>query len=175
MFDFAQIQEIIRMVGKHKISEFSVKDGEFKLTIRAQSGNIEGAAPITTAPVMVPMQQPVMAVAAPAPVAAPVVAAPEAAPAPAAEKPAPAAPASSANTATIKSPMVGTFYRSASPDKPPFVKVGDTVEAGQRVCIIEAMKLFNEIESDIKGKIVKILVDDAKPVEYDQPLFLVEV
>ncbi len=170
MLDFAQIQEIIRMVGKHKIAEFSVKDGEFKLTIRAQSGSAEGTLPATTAPVMLPMQSPVMTVAAPTP--PPAVVAAEAAPA-AAEKP--AAAAAPANTVTIKSPMVGTFYRSASPDKPPFVKVGDMVETGQRVCIIEAMKLFNEIESDVKGKIVKILVDDAKPVEYDQPLFLVEV
>lgn len=171
MLDFAQIQEIIRMVGKHKIAEFSVKDGEFKLTIRAQSGSTEGTLPATTAPVMQPMQSPVMTVAAPPP--PPPVAVAEAAPAAATEKP--AAAAAAANTATIKSPMVGTFYRSASPDKPPFIKVGDMVDVGQRVCIIEAMKLFNEIESDVKGKIVKILVDDAKPVEYDQPLFLVEV
>lgn len=75
---------------------------------------------------------------------------------------------------TIKSPMVGTFYRSSGPDKAPFVKVGDTVDAGTTVCIIEAMKLFNEIESDVKGKIVKVLVEDASPVEYDQPLFVVE-
>lgn len=75
---------------------------------------------------------------------------------------------------TIKSPMIGTFYRSAGPDKPPFVNVGDEIAAGKTVCIIEAMKLFNEIESDIKGKIVKVLVNDATPVEYDQPLFLVD-
>ncbi|MEQ1747177.1 MAG: acetyl-CoA carboxylase biotin carboxyl carrier protein, partial [Saprospiraceae bacterium] len=88
--------------------------------------------------------------------------------------PAPTASADAANTITIKSPMVGTFYRSAGPDKGPFVKVGDTVDVGTTVCIIEAMKLFNEIESDAKGKIVKVLVEDASPVEYDQPLFVIE-
>ncbi len=89
--------------------------------------------------------------------------------------PAPAAPAAEAsNLITIKSPMIGTFYRSSSPDKPSFVNVSDEVKAGQVVCIIEAMKLFNEIESEISGKIVKVLVDNASPVEYDQPLFLVE-
>jgi acetyl-CoA carboxylase biotin carboxyl carrier protein len=80
----------------------------------------------------------------------------------------------SSNTVTIKSPMIGTFYRKASPDKPNFVDVGDEVTPGKVVCIIEAMKLFNEIESEVKGKIVKILVEDSSPVEYDQPLFLVE-
>ena len=99
--------------------------------------------------------------------AAPVAAAPEAS--------APAAYAEdSSNTEEIKSPMIGTFYRKSAPDKPLFVEVGDTVEKGQVICIIEAMKLFNEIESEVSGKIVKVLVDDSQPVEYDQPLFLVE-
>jgi acetyl-CoA carboxylase biotin carboxyl carrier protein len=84
------------------------------------------------------------------------------------------APEDNAKFLTIKSPMVGTFYRSPNPEKGPFVKIGDSVDAGTTVCIIEAMKLFNEIESDVKGKIVKVLVEDASPVEYDQPLFLVE-
>src|SRR5690606_689646 len=116
-----------------------------------------------------------MAAPAPAQVIQPVVAAPAAAPAPAAGKSAPP-PAADEDSKyiTIKSPMIGTFYRSAGPDKPPFVNVGDEIAAGQAVCIIEAMKLFNEIESDIKGKIVKVLVNDATPVEYDQPLFLVD-
>jgi acetyl-CoA carboxylase biotin carboxyl carrier protein len=107
--------------------------------------------------------------------AAPAPAAPAPAAAPKAEAaPAPAPAAENANYLTIKSPMVGTFYRSSTPDKPAFVKVGDPVNSGQTVCIIEAMKLFNEIESDVKGKIVKVLVEDASPVEYDQPLFLVD-
>jgi acetyl-CoA carboxylase biotin carboxyl carrier protein len=167
--DFNQIQELIRMVGKHKISEFSLKEGDFKLTIRAQSSHPDGVpAPmvVTAAPQQM-MTLPV-APAAPAPAAAP--------PAPKAEAPAAAAPAASDDSKllAIKSPMVGTFYRSSGPDKPPFVKIGDTVEPGSKVCIIEAMKLFNEIESEVKGKIVKILVEDASPVEYEQPLFLVE-
>jgi acetyl-CoA carboxylase biotin carboxyl carrier protein len=112
--------------------------------------------------------QPIAAIAA-APVAAPQ---PQAAPP--AEKPAKAAEAPAGNTVTIKSPMIGTFYRSPSPDKPAFVNIGDEITPGKVVCIIEAMKLFNEIESEVSGKIVKVLVEDASPVEYDQPLFLVE-
>ena len=104
--------------------------------------------------------------------AAPTPAPAEAAPAPA--TPAAPAPEASDNYITVKSPMIGTFYRSPSPDKPAFFEVGDTIKPGDTVCIIEAMKLFNEIESEVAGKIVKVLVDDASPVEYDQPLFLVE-
>lgn len=159
--DFNQIQEIIRMVSKHKLSEFILKEGEFKLVVRNQG---TGGESHMVAPVMVQAQP---AAPAPAPVA------PVAAPAPKAE-PAPAASNDDASYLTIKSPMVGTFYRSSTPEKPPFIKIGDAVDAGQTVCIIEAMKLFNEIESDVKGKIVKILVEDASPVEYDQPLFLVD-
>ena len=98
-----------------------------------------------------------------------------AAPAPVDAAATPATPAPVAATGTsIKSPMVGTFYRSAGPDKPPFVKPGDKVSKGQVICIIEAMKLFNEIEAEMDGTIVKVLVDDASPVEYDQPLFIIE-
>jgi acetyl-CoA carboxylase biotin carboxyl carrier protein len=159
--DFTQIQEIIRMVSKHKLSEFILKEGEFKLVVRNQVTVVEAPAQI-----MVQTQaQP----AAPDPVAS----APVATPAPKADQ-APAASNEDANYVAIKSPMVGTFYRSSSPDKPPLVKVGDSVNLGQSVCIIEAMKLFNEIESDVKGKIVKVLVEDASPVEYEQPLFLVD-
>jgi acetyl-CoA carboxylase biotin carboxyl carrier protein len=107
-----------------------------------------------------------MPVAAPAPAAAPA-----AAPAPVAAAP---APADNANLIEIKSPMIGTFYRSAGPDKPAFVEVGQSIKPGDKVCIIEAMKLFNEIESEISGTIVKVLVNDSSPIEYDQPLFLVE-
>ncbi len=164
--DFSQIQEIIRMVSKHKLTEFTLKEGDFKLVIRNQPGAENATAAV---PVVLPAAPQVVAV--PAAPAAP----PPAAPAPKAEPaPAPAATADDAKLVAIKSPMVGTFYRSSSPDKPPFIKVGDTVDAGSPVCIIEAMKLFNEIESDVKGKIVKVLVEDASPVEYDQPLFLVD-
>ncbi len=153
------------MVSKHKLSEFILREGDFRLIIRNQTSQ-------EPTMVVAPVQQPVVALAAPAPVAAPV-AAPAA---PVATPAAPTAPAGEdlSRFIPIKSPMVGTFYRSSSPDKPPFAKIGDVVEQGQSVCIIEAMKLFNEIESDIKGKIVKVLVEDASPVEYDQPLFLVE-
>jgi acetyl-CoA carboxylase biotin carboxyl carrier protein len=164
--DFNQIQELIRMVGKHKISEFSLREGDFRLVIRSQSAASEAAA----APMVV--YQPAPAAAPAAPAAAPAaVAAPAPAAAPA------AAPVDEDNNPRykhIKSPMVGTFYRSSGPDKGPFVKVGDSVDMGSKVCIIEAMKLFNEIESEIKGKIVKVLVEDASPVEYDQPLFLID-
>lgn len=160
------------MVSKHKLSEFILKEGEFKLVVRNQGTNQESQV-ISPVVVQAPAAQPTVIAAAPAPAPSAAPAAP--APAPKSE-PAPAATASSDDAAylTIKSPMVGTFYRSSSPDKPPFAKVGDSVEVGQTVCIIEAMKLFNEIESDVKGRIVKVLVEDASPVEYDQPLFLVE-
>ncbi len=163
--DFNQIQELIRMVSKHKLSEFSLKQGDFKLTIRNQGNAVEGAVPVVVA-----SPQPVAAIPAlTAPPAAPVVA-----PQTKVEAAAAHAASEDAKLLTIKSPMVGTFYRSAGPDKPAFVKIGDIVEVGSKVCIIEAMKLFNEIDSEVKGKIVKILVEDASPVEYDQPLFMVE-
>ncbi|MCE2823678.1 MAG: acetyl-CoA carboxylase biotin carboxyl carrier protein [Bacteroidota bacterium] len=163
--DFNQIQEIIRLVSKHKLSEFILKEGEFKLVVRNQGNGTENQV-ISPVVVQAPAQPAV--IAAPAPVAAP-----SPAPAPKAEA-APAPSSDNASYLTIKSPMVGTFYRSSSPEKGPFVKIGDAVNSGQTVCIIEAMKLFNEIESDVKGKIVKVLVEDASPVEYDQPLFLVD-
>lgn len=156
------------MVSKHKLTEFILKEGDFKLVVRNQPG--AEATPVAV-PVAIQAAPPAVALPpAPPPAPAP-------APPPAKAEAPPAAPAPAAEDAKlvpIKSPMVGTFYRSASPDKPPFVKVGDTVDAGSPVCIIEAMKLFNEIESDVKGKVVKVLVEDASPVEYDQPLFLVD-
>jgi acetyl-CoA carboxylase biotin carboxyl carrier protein len=159
--DFKQIQELIKIINKSNIGEISIEEKEFKITIKQKEENIQTV------------------VAAPAPVyaAAPVqTPAPPAIPAPAqatAAAPPVAAPKAD-NLITIKSPMIGTFYRKSSPDKPSFVEVGDEVTPGKTVCIIEAMKLFNEIESEVSGKIVKVLVDDASPVEYDQPLFLVE-
>ena len=164
--DFNQIQELIRMVSKHKLSEFSLKEGDFKLVIRNQVVATEMV--VSAAPVALPVQQPIAAAPAPA---APAKA--DAAPA-AAAAPSDADDDNNPRYTQIKSPMVGTFYRSSAPDKGPFVKVGDPVEVGTKVCIIEAMKLFNEIESELKGKIVKVLVEDATPVEYDQPLFLID-
>jgi len=159
--DFKQIQELIKMINKSNIGEVSIEEKGFKLTIKQKEEPVQQviAAPIQAQPAAIP--------AAAAPVAQPAAAS-------ASEKPAKAAEAPAGNTVTIKSPMIGTFYRSPSPDKPSFVNVGDEIEPGKPVCIIEAMKLFNEIESEVKGRIVKVLVEDASPVEYDQPLFLVE-
>ncbi|UPK71294.1 acetyl-CoA carboxylase biotin carboxyl carrier protein [Chitinophaga filiformis] len=157
--DFKQIQELVKMVNKSNISELSIEQDKFKITIKQK----DNEPPVYTVPAVAPVYQP-------APQAAPAAPAPQAAPA-AEAKP---AEAKADNLVTIKSPMIGTFYRSPGPDKPSFVNVGDEVAPGKVVCIIEAMKLFNEIESEVSGKIVKVLVDDASPVEYDQPLFLVE-
>jgi acetyl-CoA carboxylase biotin carboxyl carrier protein len=161
--DFKQIQELIKMINKSNIGEVSIEEKGFKLTIKQKEEPAVQqliAAPVHAAPV--------------AAMAAAPVAASQPQPAIAAEKPAKAAEAPAGNTVTIKSPMIGTFYRSPSPDKPSFVNIGDEITPGKVVCIIEAMKLFNEIESEVSGKIVKVLVEDASPVEYDQPLFLVE-
>lgn len=163
--EFKQIQELIKAINKSNISELSVEEGDFKITIK-QAQTISETQFVA---VQAPMPQ-MLPQAAPAPVALPQAAptAPAAAAAPA------AAPAASDKLVTIKSPMIGTFYRSSGPDKPAFVNVGDDIKQGDVLCIVEAMKLFNEIESEVNGKIVKVLVDDASPVEYDQPLFLVE-
>ncbi len=153
--DIREIQDLIKFVAKSGVSEVSLETDDFKLTVKTEQASKAGRETIVY---QVPSEAPAPVVqAAPAAVAAP---------APIAE------PAS--NTVTIKSPMIGTFYRSPGPDKALFVNVGDEVAPGKVICIIEAMKLFNEIECDVKGRIVKILVDDASPVEYDQPLFLVE-
>ena len=159
-----EIQELIKFVSKSGVTEVEIEQKDFKITIKTETKKTKSEQTIVLQqPAVAPAQ--VAAVPA-APVQAPVAAAP-AAPA--------AAPASDdSKLITIKSPMIGTFYRSPGPDKDAFVNVGDEVKAGKVVCIIEAMKLFNEIESEISGKIVKVLVDDASPVEYDQPLFLVE-
>lgn len=163
---YKEIQDLIALINKTNLTEFKLKDGEFELSIRTnkfskEKGNVYHTSPSMSYPAPTP---------APAPVAAP-------APVPVKQEPAaPAAPAVSdeSHYVAIKSPIVGTFYRTAGPDKPPFVKVGDSVDVGKVVCIVEAMKLFNEIESEIKGKIVKVVVEDATPVEYDQVLFLVD-
>jgi len=153
--DIKQIQDLIRFVSKSGVNEVSIEQKDFKITIKTNQ-----VATIVNATI------PAAQVAAAAPSATITPAAPAA---PAAE---PAA--DNSKYVTIKSPMIGTFYRSASPEKPIFVNVGDEIEPGTVLCIIEAMKLFNEIESEISGRIVKILVDNASPVEYEQPLFLVE-
>lgn len=164
--DFKQIQELIKMVNKSNIGEVTVELKDFRVTIKQKEDKIQQivSAPIQTTPV-VPNIQHVPAHTAPAPSILPT---------PAAADSNKVADATPSNVITVKSPMIGTFYRKAGPDKPNFVEVGDEINPGKVVCIIEAMKLFNEIESEVKGKVVKILVEDASPVEYDQPLFLVE-
>ncbi|PHK22842.1 acetyl-CoA carboxylase [Nostoc linckia z15] len=161
--DIREIQNLIKFVAKSGATEVKLEMDDFKITIKTTA---EGA-PEATYVQHVPMAQPAMQAAAPtAPAAAP--AAPAAA--------TPAAPAADDNSKyiTIKSPIIGTLYRKPSPDKAPFVEVGSTISKGDVVCVIEAMKLFNEIESEISGKVVKVLVDDSSPVEFDQPLFLVD-
>lgn len=149
------------MINKSNIGEVSIEQKDFRITIKQKE---EVITQVISAPSPVAAAQ--MAPQLPVPSAASALQ-------PQAEPTAPQ-PAASSNLVTIKSPMIGTFYRRPSPDKPNFVEVGDEVSAGKVVCIIEAMKLFNEIESEVKGKVVKILVEDSSPVEYDQPLFLVD-
>ena len=152
--DLKQIHDLIKVVNKSNIGEISIEDKDGKVTIKQKEDKIT----VTSAPAQT--------VYASAPAAAPTPAAPVAS--------APAAAPAADNLITIKSPMIGTFYRRASPDKPLLAEEGTEVSAGKVVCIIEAMKLFNEIESEVKGTIVKVLVEDASPVEFDQPLFLVQ-
>lgn len=155
------IQKLIDFISQSGLDEVNIETSELKLAIKRYSN---------TTPVAIQAQP--TYVAAPAPVAP---ATPAPAPQVTTAAPVAAAPvAEASNLITIKSPMIGTFYRSAGPDKPNFAEIGDDVSTGKVVCIIEAMKLFNEIESEISGKIVKVLVENATPVEFDQPLFLVE-
>lgn len=154
-----EIQDLIKFVAKSGVSEVAIEQKDFKIVIKAEQKKA--------------IEQQVVVQAA-APIAVPQI--------PVAAQPVVAEVPGAANTPgsddskyiTIKSPMIGTFYRSSGPDKEPFVSVGSSVSVGSKICIIEAMKLFNEIESEISGKIVKVLVDDTSPVEYDQPLFLVD-
>lgn len=156
--ELKEIKELIKLVSEADVSEVEVEKGDFKIAIKKveEKTTIMQAPTVQAAPVHVTI---------PATQAAPTV--------PAAPT-APVAPSTSSNLITIKSPMIGTFYKSSSPDKPAFVNIGDEIKPGSVLCIVEAMKLFNEIESEVSGKIVKILVENASPVEYDQPLFLVE-
>jgi acetyl-CoA carboxylase biotin carboxyl carrier protein len=154
--DIKQIQDLIKFVSKSGVNEVSIEEKDFKITIKTTQETAQVA--------QVAIAAPAQAVALP----------PVAAAAPVATPPAAVNTANETNYITVKSPMIGTFYRSSSPDKASFVNVGDEISTGQVVCIIEAMKLFNEIESEVSGRVVKVLVENAQPVEYDQPLFLVE-
>ncbi|MCR9152688.1 MAG: acetyl-CoA carboxylase biotin carboxyl carrier protein [Croceimicrobium sp.] len=161
--DLKEIQNLIKFVARSGAAEVNLETEDFKINIKTESAVLSEH---KTQVISMPQQM----AAAPAPVAA----APAEAPAAPAAAAAPANEEDDSKYVTIKSPMIGTFYRRPSPDKDLFVSVGDEISEGTVVCIIEAMKLFNEIESEVKGKIVKILVDDQSPVEYDQPLYLVD-
>lgn len=158
-----EIQDLIKFVSKSGVCEVELETKDVKIIIKTTSGKKEQV--VIQSPAQPFYQNVAPPVAQPAVAATPETKLPEAKAAPANEE---------AKYITVKSPMIGTFYRSSAADKPPFVNVGDEIQIGDPTCIIEAMKLFNEIESDIKGKIVKVLVNDASPVEYDQPLFLVD-
>jgi acetyl-CoA carboxylase biotin carboxyl carrier protein len=155
--EIKDIQKLLDFIAHSGLDEVNIETGEFKVSVKRNAAG-----------------QFVPAASAPAPAPAPVAAAPT----PQVSVPVPATPAApkadDSKYLTIKSPMIGTFYRSGGPDKPSFVEIGDEVTSGKVVCIVEAMKLFNEIESEISGRIVKVLIENATPVEYDQPLFLVE-
>ena len=160
--NITEIEKLIKFVQGSGVSEVSLEQKDFKLTIKTSHGS--HSVPVQTAAVhqMVHAPAPTQVAANPAPVVS------------AANAPEAPANVTDGKYITIKSPMIGTFYRSSTPEKPVFVNVGDEIKPGKVLCIIEAMKLFNEIESEVSGKIVKVLVDNATPVEYDQPLFLID-
>ena len=151
--DIKKIQELVKLLNKTNIGEITIEEKDFKITIKQKKDAVQHFSS--------PQVQPQLQL-------------PMAAPAPKPEAKVEEAPPKADNLVTIKSPMIGTFYRQPGPGKPIFVNVGDDVTVGSVVCIIEAMKLFNEIESEVSGKIVKVLIEDASPVEFDQPLFLVD-
>ena len=159
--ELKEIQNLIKFVAKSGASEVNLEMGEIKITIKTDKG--ESAAPMAVLPQAAPTAMPPVPVA-PAPIAEAAVTPVETA----------ATPATETSGDTIKSPIIGTFYRKPSPDKPNFVEVGDRVNEGDTLCVIEAMKLFNEIEAEMSGTIVKILVEDSTPVEFDQPLFVID-
>lgn len=163
--DYKQIQELIKLINKSNIGEVSIEENDFKITIKQkkeQSTQQAVAAPVYLQPQVAATPPPVLPLSQPVQSKETTTSSSE------------TSAAKQDNLITIKSPMIGTFYKRPSPDKPNFVEPGDEIAPGQVLCIIEAMKLFNEIESEVSGKVVKILVDDSSPVEYDQPLFLVE-
>ena len=161
--DLKEIQNLIKFVAKSGASEVKLEMEDVKITIRTTSDDSKETTIVQQIPMgsAVPAAQPVTQVQATAPAVT--------------ETPAESSKEDDdSKYVTIKSPIIGTFYRKPSPDKPTFVEVGDSVKEGDVLCIIEAMKLFNEIESEVSGKVVKVLVDDNSPVEFDQPLFLVD-
>ena len=172
--DFKEIQELIKLINKSNLTEFKMVDGDFKLSIRTKKYGRQRNQPPQTQVLSVPsaplqtVQQPFVSAPGNSP------AMNEAAASDNQNQQEAAVNEDGSNYIEVRSPIVGTFYRAPSPDKPPYLKVGDTIEVGTVVCIVEAMKLFNEIESEVAGKVVKIMVEDASPVEYDQVLYLVD-
>lgn len=162
-----EIQDLIKFVAKSGVSEVELETKDIKIIIKTPAG--KGKEQVFIQSVAQPVAQPIAQVAASG--IQQVVTASSETKAPEAVV---STPSEESKYITVKSPMIGTFYRSSSPDKPAFANVGDEIDTGKVICIIEAMKLFNEIEAEIKGKIIKVLVNDATPVEYDQPLFLVD-
>ena len=168
--DYKDIVSLIKLVGKSDLAEVKIRDGEFEISIRTDK-YVKGGKDAGAAPAIVPVPQPHQVIPTPSAPPAPPIS--ENLPADKPEKE-PESKEATNNLLEVRSPIVGTFYRSPAPDKPPYIKVGDTINVGDVVCIVEAMKLFNEIESEVSGKIVKVVTDDASPVEYDQVLFLVD-
>jgi len=162
--DLKDIQELIKFVAKSGATEVSLEIDNIKISIKSPTKKKRGSADEDEATTS--KREPAQVMVAPSVSATPVAAIEVSTPVPAADE--------NSNYITIKSSMIGTFYRSTSPESPPFVSVGDTIKKGDTLCVIEAMKLFNEIESEISGKIVKVLVDDSTPIEFDQALFLVD-
>ena len=162
--NFKQIQQLIKFVARTGVSEVNIENSNIKINIKGNTNDSDQSQIV---------QQPVVSQIQPVQVP-PIVQQPVAQEPQQSETDKTSEPNEELNYHTIKSPIIGTFYRKPSPDKDNFVEIGDQISEGQTLCVIEAMKLFNEIESDISGKIVKVLVDDATPVEFDQPLFLVE-
>jgi len=163
--DLKDIQELIKFVAKSGATEVSLEIDNIKISIKSPTKKKRGSSD-EGEPTTIIQQGPAQVMAAPIVSSAPVTVIETSTPAPVADE--------NSNYITIKASMIGTFYRSTSPESPPFVSVGDTIKEGDTLCVIEAMKLFNEIESEISGKIIKVLVDDSTPIEFDQALFLVD-
>lgn len=166
--DIKEIQELIKFVAKSGVSEVDLEMGEMKISIKTPpkkgKGQVETVVqqiPVAAAPAITPLSVQPSTVSSPVPKMV-------------VETPVTTSDTDDSKYVTIKSPMIGTFYRKPSPEKDPFINVGDDVNVGTVVCVVEAMKLFNEIEAEISGKIIKVLVEDMSPIEYDQPLFLVD-
>ncbi len=176
---FKEVQELIKLINKSNLTEFKMEKGDFKISIRTKkygrllknqaTTHTQSIVPVATTHQVPAVQMQQMPAQQAAPIPTPDIPSSDAN-----GKGGEAATPESSNLVEVKSPIVGTFYRSSSPDKPAFVSPGDRINVGDVVCIVEAMKLFNEIESEVSGTIIKVLVDDASPIEYDQPLFLVQ-